>query len=152
MTAKPDIRVIGIGSHHSADMTGWLACEKLQANTSSTHIDFQLCRSPAQLPELVDNFKTVVILDAIISDEPLGHVITMRWPVQQKNDYLSLSSHGLNVIDTLQLAEALGQLPKHTYILGICVDNEQENTASVVNNALPLIQQELEIIQTDPAS
>ena len=152
MTPKPDIRVIGIGSHHGVDMTGWLACEKLQANTSSTQIDFQLCRSPAQLPELVDNFKTVVILDAIISDQPLGHVIAMTWPVKLHNDYSSYSSHGLNVIDTLQLAETLGQLPRHTYILGISVGTEQENTASVINNALPLIQQELKLIQANLAS
>jgi len=147
MTIKPDIRVIGIGSHHGPDVTGWLACEMLQAQTTSARVDWQLCRTPAQLPDLVVDYKAVVILDAVLSDQPMGQVLTLLWPVQQEGYHSPCSSHGLSVIDALQLASTLGQLPSHTYILGITANRQQQDAAPVVKNALPQLQQELEQIQ-----
>jgi hydrogenase maturation protease len=146
MSIKHDLRVIGIGSHHGSDATGWLACETLQSQTTSTRVDWQLCRTPAQLPDLVVDYKAVVILDAVISDKPLGQVLTLLWPVQQEGYHSSCSSHGLSVIDALQLASTLGQLPTHTYILGITTNRQQQDAAPVVKNALPQLQQKLEQI------
>ena len=147
MTIKPDFGVIGIGSHHGPDATGWLACELLQAQATSTRIDWQLCRTPTLLPDLVVDYKAVVILDAVLSDEPMGQVLTLLWPVQQAGYHSPCSSHGLNVIEALQLASALGQLPSHTYILGITISGQQQDAAPVVKIALPQLQQELEQIQ-----
>jgi len=152
MTLKPDIRVIGIGSHHGPDATGWLACEMLRTQTTSTAIDWQLCRTPAQLPELVADYKTVVILDAVLSDKPVGQVLSMLWPLQQEHYPSPCSSHGLTVIEALQLAATLGQLPANTYILGITINAQQQDASKVVVNALPQLQQGLEKIQTILAS
>lgn len=152
MSLKPDIRVIGIGSHHGPDATGWLACERLQAQTSSRRIDWQLCRTPAQLPELVDNYNTVVIVDAVLSDKPMGQVFSLLWPIQQETYDSPCSSHGLNVIEALQLASALGQLPMHTYILGITISRQQQDATLAVKNALPQLQQELAQIHNSLAS
>ncbi len=146
MPKKHDVRVIGIGSHHGPDATGWLACETLQAQTTSTRVDWHLCRTPAQLPELVVDYKAVVILDAVLSDKPMGQVLTFVWPVQQEGYQSPCSSHGLSVIDALQLASALEQLPIHTYILGITTNRQQQDAAPAVKNALPQLQQELEQI------
>ena len=147
MTIKPDVRVIGIGSHHGPDAAGWLACELLQAQATSTRIDWQLCRTPTQLPDLVVDYKAVVILDAVLSDKPMGQVLTLLWPVQQEGYHSPCSSHGLTVIEALQLASALGQLPSHTYILGITISRQQQDAAPVVKSAWPQLQQELEQIQ-----
>jgi hydrogenase maturation protease len=152
MTLHPDIRVIGIGSHHGPDATGWIACELLKAQTTSTRIDWQICRTPAQLPELVDDYNAVVIVDAVLSDEPMGQVFTLLWPVQQETYDSPCSSHGLNVIEALQLASALGQLPIHTYILAITISKQQQDATLVVKNALPQLQQELEQIQKNLAA
>lgn len=147
MTIKPDLGVIGIGSHHGPDATGWLACEMLQAQTASTRIDWHKCRTPAQLPELVVNYNAVVILDAVLSEKPLGKVFTLLWPVHQEGYHSPCSSHGLSVIEALQLASTLGQLPVHTYILGITTSKQQQDATPIVKNALPQLQQELEQIQ-----
>ena len=147
MTIKPDLGVIGIGSHHGSDATGWLACEMLRAQTASTRIDWQLCRSPTQLPELVVDYNAVVILDAILSDKPMGQVLTLAWPIRQGMYQSPCSSHGLNVIEALQLASALEQLPIHTYILGIAISRQQQDPAPVVKIALPQLQQQLQQIQ-----
>ncbi|MDH3948873.1 MAG: hydrogenase maturation protease [Gammaproteobacteria bacterium] len=152
MTLNPDIRVIGIGSHQGPDATGWIACEMLKAQTTSTRIDWQICRTPAQLPELVGDYNTVVIVDAVLSDKPMGQVFSLLWPIQQETHDSPCSSHGLNVIEALQLASALGQLPMHTYILGITISRQQQDATLVVKNALPLLQQELEKIQKNLAS
>ena len=152
MALQPDIRVIGIGSHHGADVTGWLACDMLQAQTTSQRIDWQLCRTPAQLPELIANYKAAVILDAVLSDKPVGQVLTLAWPGQHEWYHSSCSSHGFNVIEALQLAAALGQLPPHTYILGITINQPQQDASLALTNALPLLQQELGQIQNSLSS
>jgi hydrogenase maturation protease len=152
MTIKPDVRVIGIGSHHGSDATGWLACEMLQAQTTSTRIDWQICRTPTELPELVVDYNAVVILDAVLSNKPMGQVLTLLWPIQQEMFHSPWSSHGLSVIEALQLASALGQLPIHTYILGITIGMQQQDAALIVKNALPQLQQELKHIQKALAS
>ena len=143
MALQPDIRVIGIGSHHGADVAGWLACEMLQAQTTSKRIDWQLCRTPTQLPELIANYHAVVILDAVLSDKPVGQVLTLAWPDQHEWYNSPCSCHGLNVIEALQLTAALGQLPLYTYILGITINQQQQDASLAVTNALPLLQQEL---------
>lgn len=146
MSMKHDLRVIGIGSHHGPDATGWLACERLQAQATSMRVDWQLCRTPAQLPDLVVDYEAVVILDAVLSEKPIGQVLTFVWPVQQEGYYSPCSSHGLSVIDALQLASALGQSPSYTYILGITTKRQHQDAAPIVKNALPQLQQELEQI------
>ena len=152
MTNRPDIRVIGIGSSHGADAAGWLACELLQAHTTLSRIDWQLCRSPMQLPELVENYTAVVVLDAVISSQPSGQVISIIWPQQQQVYHSLYSSHGLGVVEALQLASTLGQLPASTYILGISFNEQQQDAGPVVKQALPHIQQELEYLQNTLAS
>ena len=151
MALQPDIRVIGIGSHHGADVTGWLACDMLQTQTTSQRIDWQLCRTPAQLPELIANYNAVVILDAVLSDKPVGQVLTLTLPDQHEWYNSPCSSHGLNVIEALQLASALGQSPMHTYILGITI-NQQQDASLIAQNALPRLQQELVKILNNLAS
>lgn len=143
MTNKPDIRVIGIGSHHGADAIGWLACEKLQRRMALERIDWQLCRTPAQLPQLILDYHGVVILDAVLNEQPLGEVLTLTWPDQQDISHSPPSSHGLSVIEALQLTAALGQLPSHTYILGISINQRQQAASLALANALPQLQQQL---------
>ncbi len=147
MALQPDIRVIGIGSHHGADSAGWLACEILQTQFTSRHIDWQLCRTPAQLPELLANCHNVIIIDAVLSDRPAGRVITLPWREQQENYASPCSSHGLGVLQALELAATLRQLPAHTYILGITVEPHQTDATLLVSRALPQLKQRLTEIQ-----
>ena len=148
----PLIRVIGIGSHRGADLAGWLACERLQASAETNHIDWQLCRSPAQLPYLVMDCHVVVIVDAVLSDNPTGQVISLSWPVLHDRYHSLCSSHDINVIEALQLTSILGKLPPHTYLLGLTVTDQHQDATAVVIKALPKLQQELNRIVDHVAS
>lgn len=146
------IRVIGVGSHHRADLVGWLACERLQAGTTTNHYDWQLCRTPLHLPELVANCDVVVIVDALLSDQPAGQVISLSWPAPSDRYPSICSSHGIGVIEALQLAATLGQLPAHTYLLGITISNQHQDATAIISKAFPQLQQALNQIVDHVAS
>jgi hydrogenase maturation protease len=139
----PMIRIIAIGSHHGADVIGWLACEKLQKTLQKEQLDWRLCRNPTHLPELVQDCDIAIIIDALLSDQPAGQVINLSWPIDQIDNLSSYSTHGINVIQALQLAATLGQLPLQTYLLGLSVTNQEQDTAAIVSKALPQLQQAL---------
>jgi len=146
------IRVIGVGSHHRADLVGWLACERLQAGATTNHYDWQLCRTPLHLPELVANCDVVVIVDALLSDQPAGQIISLSWPVPYDRYPSICSSHGIGVIDALQLAATLGQLPSQTYLLGITISNQHQDAMAIISKAFPQLQQALNQIVDHVAS
>jgi hydrogenase maturation protease len=139
----PLIRVIAIGSHHGTDVIGWLASEKLQKTLQNEQLDWRICRNPTHVPELVQDCDIAVIIDALLSDQPAGQVINLSWPINQINDLSSYSTHGINVIQALQLAATLGQLPSQTYLIGLSVTNQEQDTAAIVSKALPQLQQAL---------
>jgi len=149
---QPLIRVIGVGSHHGADLVGWLACDRLQAGTTTNHYDWQLCRTPSQLPQLVANCHAVVIVDALLSDQPAGQIISLSWPVPSDRYPSICSSHGIGVIEALQLAVTLGQLPSHTYLLGITISNQHQDATAIISKALPQLQHALNQIVDHVAS
>jgi hydrogenase maturation protease len=144
--------VIGIGSHQGADLVGWLACKRLRASASTKHFDWQLCRTPAQLPFLMQDCEVVVIVDAVLDANPAGPVINLTWPAPLVHHRALCSSHGFNVIEALQLASTLEQLPPHTYLLGLTVMDLQQDPNAVVTKALPQLQQELNRIMDHVAS
>ena len=143
MQHKPHrLRVIGIGSNHGVDQVGWLACEMLQKKMKAYPIDWQFCRTPAQLPELFEHCDNAVLIDALISNKPIGQVLTLS-----KDDLLSLSSpwssHGIGVVEALKLTEALGRLPANYKILGITTSDSEMKTENIALTALPQLEQSL---------
>lgn len=143
---QPLIRVIGIGSAHGADQIGWLACERLQTSMMSNKFDWQLCRTPAQLPQLVQDCDAVVIIDATLNAGQAGQVISLAWPIQHHDHQSLCSSHALNVLEAMQLASILGKLPCHTYLLAVTTANPDHDAMTVVDNAIPQLQHELNCI------
>lgn len=133
-TNKHTLRVIGIGSNHGADQVGWIACELLQKKIQAYPVDWKFCRTPAQLPELMQNCDAVVLVDAVLSDKPAGQVLSLK-----KDDLLALSlpcsSHGIGVAQALQLTEALKQLPACCEILGITVNDPQMKPETIAQAA-----------------
>jgi len=152
LSLQQKIRVIGIGSHHGADLSGWLACERLQTIAKTNQFDWQLCRTPTQLPQLVTNCHAVVIVDAVLNNQQADQVISLSWPVTFDRYPSICSSHGIGVFEALQLASTLDQLPSHTYVLGISISNRQQDATVVVTEALPQLQQELKRIADHIAS
>jgi hydrogenase maturation protease len=114
------VRVLGIGSPSGDDQAGWLVVDALlAAGWQSTGIDIRkLDRPGAHLISLLDGAAWVLLIDAMQSDEPVGHIRhfgAADWPAYRTG----LSSHGFGVLDALALAQELGSLPTRLDLYGI---------------------------------
>ena len=132
------LRILGIGSPSGDDQAGWLTVDALlAAGMQSTTVDIQkLDRPSANLIGLLDNAARVILIDAMQSDAPVGHIRHFGaddWPAYRHG----LSSHGLGVLDALALARALGSLPSRIDLYGIEIGsaNPGEAVASAVRAA-----------------
>ena len=114
------VRILGIGSPSGDDQAGWLVVDALLASdVQSTEIDIQkLDRPGACLISLLDDADWVILIDAMQSNESVGHIRHFGaddWPAYRHG----LSSHGLGVLDALALARELGSLPTRLDLYGI---------------------------------
>ena len=123
-----------------------LEYERLQTLIHNYPIDWQLCRTPAQLPQLVQDCEAVVIIDSLLSEYPAGHVINLTWPVPQERYAPGYSSHGITVTEALQLAATLDQLPAQTYLLGLTITEPEQEAMPVVDNTINQLQHEVNCI------
>ena len=140
---QPIVRVIGVGSAHGADQVGWLACESLQTVSDAHQFDWQLCRTPVQLPQLIQDCDAIIIIDTSLNAGQDGRVISLTWPIPHHHYHSLCSSHAFNVLEALQLAATLGELPSQTYVLAVTVTHPDHDATTVVTNALPQLQREL---------
>ena len=145
MTAATTVptRVIGIGSHHGADCLGWLICDELRGLRWTQDIDIHSCRSPAHLPQLLAGCDHAILIDAIITGQQAGRVLPLGIDELDHQAHYSYSSHGLGVLEAIELARALGQLPAALKILGISVTDVHQDAAKVSRLALPGVQQSI---------
>ena len=114
------VRILGIGSPSGDDQVGWLTVDALAA--CGVHADRELAiekldRPGANLISLLDAH-WVILVDAMQSGGPPGRI--QRFDQNAWPDYMhGLSSHGLGVVDALQLAHALVSLPPRLDLYGI---------------------------------
>jgi hydrogenase maturation protease len=126
--AEVVLKVIGIGSPFGGDTVGWQAIEQLRSNCDwfPATTEWQILDRPGSgLVPLLENSKTVVLIDAMQSGQPPGTVTRLQLP-----DLLAQashpSSHSLGVAEALALAEALNTLPRELIIYGIEMGAESE--------------------------
>jgi len=117
------VRILGIGSPSGDDQAGWLVVDALAAHGVHARDDVvidKLDRPGVQLISLLENADWVILVDAMQSDDPPGHVQRFDrkdWPAYIEG----LSSHGLGVLDALLLARELGKLPARLDLYGIAI-------------------------------
>ena len=124
------LRIIGIGSPFGQDQLGWLAVSALQETDlaerlAPTRVEFHCCQQPTALPALVSGADAVVIIDAMQDDSAPGSVRRLHREELAKLS-AATSTHGLDVASALSLAEALGDLPAQSLLLGIAMANREE--------------------------
>ncbi len=118
------IKVLGIGSPFGDDQAGWKVAEALKQQLSiHLHRAPRICieshdRPGVRLIELIRGVNTVIIIDAVKSDSVIGTIHRF-----QKDTLLDtenrFSTHGISILEALQLADALNELPANLLFYGI---------------------------------
>jgi hydrogenase maturation protease len=118
------LKVIGIGSPFGDDTIGWQAIEVLRDNSDLFPPNTEwlvLDRPGSGLVSLLENAKTVVLIDAMQSGQSPGTVQRLQM-TELLAEATHPSSHSLGVAEALALAKALGVLPENIFIYGIEMD------------------------------
>ena len=121
---KNKTAIIGVGSPFGDDNVAEQVIENLmQAQSSgelSSHIDIKYFDRPGYaLLELIQDYSNVKLIDAMVSDKPIGfiHRYDSLSAFQQAKN--TLSSHNMGVAEVLALGEVLGILPEQITFYGI---------------------------------
>jgi hydrogenase maturation protease len=121
MIEKADILVIGIGNPHRCDdRIGFFVIDLLQ---KSVYKDVEFIKINSDGYAIMDAWKDrgrVIIVDAAISDELTGTVHRFDALAEQIPGNLApVSSHSINLAETISLAGTLGRLPGYLHIFAI---------------------------------
>lgn len=105
--ARGPILVVGLGSPHGDDRLGWAAVDRLPAGIVAVKAAGGL-----DLLDWLAGQDELVIIDAAVPAGRPGTVRSFVWPRDDLGACSGLSTHGPGLVEALQLAEALGRLPR----------------------------------------
>ncbi|WP_115707841.1 hydrogenase maturation protease [Legionella sainthelensi] len=153
------IKVLGIGSPFGDDQAGWEVAKALKQQLSvcasisaCVHIE-SIDRPGIRLIELIKKSDTVFLIDAVRSGGTLGtiHQFTKEDIVGSVPKF---STHNLDILQALQIASALNELPSHLLFYGIEINTITLDTilSEQVKSAIVklAIQLKTEIIEKLP--
>ncbi len=116
---KAEILLLAIGSPFGSDNSAWQVAEQLQ---KCSNIQITYSNNPlAQLKPLLKTSKQVILLDAIISEQPIGQLIPIT--LEQQPAQHPHSSHSLTISELLALLQTLKKRDKTYQLIGISVGN-----------------------------
>ena len=115
------IRVIGLGSPFCDDQAGWWVVKQLSGRVPS-HVDLVVLDRPgAALINWMTGVDHLHLVDAVLDDSLApGQVLTLD-AAQLDREQRRLTSHQLDLTETLRLAEALHCRPARVDIHGIAI-------------------------------
>ena len=154
LTTMTTTLVVGLGSPYGDDKIGWVACEKLKKDIGHlSKVEFVMCdRSGLEWLTKLSNAEQVLFIDAMRSGEKPGTVRKIDLNADQWADYpAKLSSHGISIMDAIDVAQTLGELPEIFSVWGIEMEqcNYDSGLSDPVRTALPLLLENIksEILQ-----
>lgn len=140
------IAVIGVGSSFVDDHIAYEVIQLLQQALLPS-VTLQYYDRPGwYLLEYMQGFDTVHLIDAIISNQPIGTLHRYEGIEYFQTQNTLLSSHSFGLAETLLLGKTLNQLPAQLIIHGIeiAIDHSDVNTLKKACLALVnRIQQEI---------
>jgi hydrogenase maturation protease len=110
--------IVGLGSPHGDDQLGWVAIDRLRPLLPDA-ISARKVRDGFELLEVLEGHDSAVIIDAAAPTGRPGSIRSFKWPSPELVHCIPLSSHGLGLVEAIQLAETLGRLPDHVKIYTI---------------------------------
>jgi len=110
--------VAGIGSPHGDDQAGWLVIDRLE---EMEHFSFESKKlsAPAELLDRIQGLDCLICLDAVEGGESPGCIQRYVWPFEASWQLRTQTTHGLDLVSVLNVAESVGFLPRKTILLTI---------------------------------
>lgn len=100
-------RVVGLGRRFGGDdAVGLVVLDRLRGVGLAPDVELCEAASGVDLVELLSTPKRVVVVDAVVA-EPPGEVRALRVEDVASGPEASLSSHGLGLVEALELARAV---------------------------------------------
>jgi hydrogenase maturation protease len=116
------ILILGLGSPHGDDQLGWEAIDRLRPHLPAGIIAHKV-RDGIDLLECLEGQDSVIVIDAVAPAGQPGTIRSFQWPCPELARCVVLSTHGVGLVEALQLAEALGRLPWRVNIYTIEASN-----------------------------
>lgn len=115
------VRVVGVGNpSRGDDGVGPAVAAEVAARVGPTVDVVVSTADPSRLIERWGSADTVVLIDAMVDDVPSGTVAVFDATVEPlPADLESVSSHGMGISATVELARSLGRLPKRLVVVGV---------------------------------
>jgi hydrogenase maturation protease len=110
--------IVGLGSPHGDDQLGWIAVDRLRPRLPAG-ISAHKVPGGLELLECLKGQDSAVVIDAAAPAGRPGTIRSFAWPSPALAGCAPLSTHGLGLIDALNLAEALGTLPRRVSVYTI---------------------------------
>lgn len=116
--------IVGLGSpDRGDDGVGTLVAQRL-ADLRPSGIEVIVRVDPTELLDLLPGREPVVVIDAVRSGQDAGTVTVLETgaglpPLPETVHQGPASTHGIGLSDALELARALGRLPRRVVVVGV---------------------------------
>ncbi len=148
------LKVIGIGHALGGDdFVGIKIVEELSKEVALEGVEFLVTMDPSDLLHMLEGAKSVIIVDAIVGCNP-GN-FSVYTPEEFKNRKTAISTHGFDVITSLEAAKKIGtNITENIRIVGICAKEFRildDTISEELNIAIPKVKSTiLELIRVLP--
>ncbi|MDH7576674.1 MAG: hydrogenase maturation protease [Bacillota bacterium] len=138
----PGILVIGCGNRYASDdAVGLHVARSLKECQLPGEVRVIEAGTPGlNLLDLWEGADRVLIVDAVRSGAPPGTVHCFDASLLPPREVMPVSSHGINVIDAVELGRILGRLPATLLIVGVEILTQEpfrEGLSAAVAAAVP---------------
>lgn len=120
-----DIIIVGIGNpYRGDDAAGWAVIDALMERIGSIIKLVKQRGDIAELIDIFDQFKSVYLIDACQSQEPIGtwqRIDVKNQPITEGNS--QTSTHGFSISQAISMAKNFNQLPDKLILYAISGDS-----------------------------
>jgi hydrogenase maturation protease len=102
--------IVGLGSPHGDDQLGWVAIDRLRPRLPAG-ITADKVTGGLELLQCLGGHDAAIVIDAAAPAGLPGTIRSFAWPSPELARCAPGSTHGLGLVQALQLAETLGRLP-----------------------------------------
>jgi len=110
--------IVGLGSPHGDDQLGWVVVDRLRPRLAAG-ITADKVHGGLELLDALGGHHAAIVIDAAAPAGRPGTIRSFAWPAPELARCALWSTHGLGLVQALQLAETLGRLPQRVRIYTI---------------------------------